>query len=346
VTFVMVPPLFLIFLVLGTIFIGVATPTEGGAMGASGAILLAVFKRWLDRNPNRFNMVLLRSAVEATAKLSAFVVFILIGARIFSLTFYGVNGHIWVEHLLTSLPGGQIGFLVFVNALVVLLAFFLYLFQIAFIIIPLIGPAAEKIGIDLIWLGVMLGVNMQTSFMHPPFGFALFYLRSVAAREPYKDRTTGKLIEPVTTGQIYWGAVPFVIIQCIMVGLVIAFPAMVMHYKSVGPAIDPSKIEIQLPPFGGGPGGLNLPTGPSGLLPGPSGLNIGPPPLGVPGGNPSSGPAGSPTPPSLTQGGDATPPAGATGGAPAAGGQSAPQAIDVGKAIELQSGATPDAEKK
>jgi TRAP-type mannitol/chloroaromatic compound transport system permease large subunit len=317
VTFVMVPPLFLIFLVLGTIFIGVATPTEGGAMGASGAILLAIFKRWLDRNPNRFNMQLLRSAVEATAKLSAFVVFILIGARIFSLTFYGVNGHVWVEHLLTSLPGGQVGFLIFVNVLVFLLAFFLDFFEIAFIIIPLIGPAAEKIGIDLIWLGVMLGVNMQTSFMHPPFGFALFYLRSVAAREPYKDRATGKLIEPVTTGQIYWGAVPFVIIQCVMVALVIAFPAMVMHYKSVGPTIDPSKIEIQLPPFGGGPGGLNLPTGPSGLAPGPSGLNLGPPPFGLPGAGPSNSTLGLPTAPPETTGGDA---ASSSGGASAVGG--------------------------
>ncbi len=272
VTFVMVPPLFLIFLVLGTIFIGVATPTEGGAMGASGAILLAIFKRWLDRNPNRFNLALLRSAVESTAKLSSFVVFILVGARIFSLTFYGVNGHVWVEHLLTSLPGGQVGFLVFVNILVFLLAFFLDFFEIAFIIIPLIGPAADKIGIDLIWLGVMLGVNMQTSFMHPPFGFALFYLRSVAAREPFKDKVTGKMTAPVTTGQIYWGAVPFVVIQCIMVGFVIAFPGMVMHYKGTGPTIDPSKIEIQLPtlgkdsgvglqlpPFGGGPTGLSIP---------------------------------------------------------------------------------------
>jgi TRAP-type mannitol/chloroaromatic compound transport system permease large subunit len=260
VTFVMVPPLFLIFLVLGTIFIGVATPTEGGAMGASGAILLALFKRWLDGNPNRFNLALLKSAVESTAKLSAFVVFILIGARIFSLTFYGVDGHVWVEHLLTSLPGGQVGFLVFVNILVFLLAFFLDFFEIAFIIIPLIGPAADKIGIDLIWLGVMLGVNMQTSFMHPPFGFALFYLRSVAAREPFRDKMTGKMTEPVTTGQIYWGAVPFVVIQCIMVGFVIAFPAMVMHYKATGPAVDPSKIEIKVPEFGKDSGmGLQLP---------------------------------------------------------------------------------------
>ena len=127
----------------------------------------------------------MRQATESTAKLSAFVVFILIGARVFSLTFYGVNGHVWVEHLLTSLPGGQIGFLIFVNAFVFVLAFFLDFFELAFIIIPLLGPAAEKLGIDLIWFGVILGVNMQTSFMHPPFGFALFYLRSVAPREPY-----------------------------------------------------------------------------------------------------------------------------------------------------------------
>ena len=157
--------------------------------------------------------------VESTAKLSAFVVFILIGARVFSLTFYGVNGHLWVEHLLTSLPGGQVGFLIFVNVFVFFLAFFLDFFEIAFIVIPLLGPAAEKLGIDLIWFGVMLGVNMQTIFMHPPFGFALFYLRSVAPREPYMDRVTGQAHRSaVTTGQIYWGAVPFVIIQCIMVG--------------------------------------------------------------------------------------------------------------------------------
>ena len=137
VTFVMVPPLFLIFLVLGTIFIGVATPTEGGAMGAIGAILLAIFKRWLDRNPNRFNLRCSGRQSKSTAKLSAFVVFILVGARIFSLTFYGVNGHVWVEHLLTSLPGGQTGFLIFINILVFLLAFFLDFFEIAFIVIPL-----------------------------------------------------------------------------------------------------------------------------------------------------------------------------------------------------------------
>jgi tripartite ATP-independent transporter DctM subunit len=239
-TFVMVPPLFLIFLVLGTIFIGVATPTEGGAMGATGALILGALKR-------RLSWDLVRQATESTAKLSAFVVFILIGARVFSLTFYGVSGHIWVENLLTSLPGGQLGFLIFVNAFVFVLAFFLDFFELAFIVIPLLGPAAEHLGIDLIWFGVILGVNMQTSFMHPPFGFALFYLRSVAPREPFIDRVTGKRTDGVTTGQIYWGAVPFVVIQVIMVLLVILFPAMVMHYKGLASTVDPSKVKIEIP---------------------------------------------------------------------------------------------------
>ncbi|MBN9040466.1 MAG: C4-dicarboxylate ABC transporter [Rhizobiales bacterium 62-47] len=239
-TFVMVPPLFLIFLVLGTIFIGVATPTEGGAMGATGALLLGAAKR-------RLSWDLIRQAAESTAKLSAFVVFILVGARVFSLTFYGVNGHVWVEHLLTSLPGGQIGFLIFVNIFVFFLAFFLDFFELAFIIIPLLGPAAEHLGIDLIWFGVILGVNMQTSFMHPPFGFALFYLRSVAPKDSYIDRVTGKRMEPVTTGQIYWGAVPFVIIQVVMVGLVILFPSMVMHYKGAASNVDLNKVKIEVP---------------------------------------------------------------------------------------------------
>src|SRR6478672_10585425 len=237
-TFVMVPPLFLIFLVLGTIFIGIATPTEGGAMGAAGAIILGTAKR-------RLSWDLIRQATESTAKLSAFVVFILVGARVFSLTFYGVNGHVWVEHLLTSLPGGQLGFLIFVNAFVFVLAFFLDFFELAFIVIPLLGPAAEKLGIDLIWFGVILGVNMQTSFMHPPFGFALFYLRSVAPKLPFKDRLTGKMMEPVTTGQIYMGAIPFVVIQCIMVALVILIPSMVMVYKSGEVKLDATQVQEQ-----------------------------------------------------------------------------------------------------
>src|SRR5713226_9694996 len=240
VTFVLIPPLALIFLVLGTIFLGVATPTEGGAMGASGALAMALARR-------RLSFSLLRQAMNTTAKLTSFVVFILVGARVFSLTFYGVDGHLWVEHLLLNLPGGQLGFLIVVNILVFLLAFFLDFFELAFIVIPLLGPAAEKLGIDLIWFGVLLGVNMQTSFMHPPFGFALFYLRSVAPFKDFVDKVTGKTIPRVTTGQIYWGAVPFVLIQCLMVALIITFPGLVMHYKGLGTGVDPSKVNIQIP---------------------------------------------------------------------------------------------------
>ena len=239
VVFVLMPPLLLIFLVLGTIFLGIATPTEGGAMGATGALILAAVNR-------RLNLSLLKQAMNTTAKLSSFVIFILVGATVFSLTFRAVNGDLWVEHLLTGLPGGQVGFLVVVNLLVFVLAFFLDFFELAFIIVPLLAPAADKLGIDLIWFGVLLGVNMQTSFMHPPFGFALFYLRSVAPARHYLDKITGKSTAPVTTGQIYWGAVPFVVIQCIMVAIVIAFPGLVtanLDRKTV----DPSTIEIQVP---------------------------------------------------------------------------------------------------
>jgi TRAP-type mannitol/chloroaromatic compound transport system permease large subunit len=220
VTFVLIPPLGLIFLVLGTIFLGVATPTEGGAMGAVGALTMAVARR-------RLSVSLMRQAMDTTMKLSSFVVFILLGSTVFSLSFQGVDGPKWVEHLLTSLPGGQLGFLIVVNVLVFFLAFFLDFFELSFIVVPLIGPVADKLGIDLVWFGVLLAVNMQTSFMHPPFGFALFYLRSVAPHDDHVDRVTGKPIAKVTTGQIYWGAVPFVVIQIIMVGLIIAFPGLV-----------------------------------------------------------------------------------------------------------------------
>ncbi|HET7401152.1 MAG TPA: TRAP transporter large permease subunit, partial [Usitatibacter sp.] len=240
VVFVLIPPLALIFLVLGTIFLGWATPTEGGAMGATGALVMALARR-------RLSFRLTRQAMETTAKLSTFVVFILIGARVFSLTFYGVNGHVWVEHLLTGLPGGQLGFLIVVNIIIFLLAFFLDFFELSFIVIPLIGPVADKLGIDLIWFGVLLGVNMQTSFMHPPFGFALFYLRSVAPARDYMDKITGKRMAAVTTGQIYWGAIPFVIIQLIMVALLIAFPQMSLVYKSGAPEVDINKVKIEIP---------------------------------------------------------------------------------------------------
>ena len=209
ITFVLIPPLGLIFLVLGTIFIGVATPTEGGAMGATGAVLMAVLRA-------RLSLPLLKQAMDSTTKLSCFVIFILIGSSVFSLTFRGVDGDLWVEHLMTSLPGGQTGFLIAVNILVFILAFFLDYFELAFIIVPLLAPVADKLGIDLIWFGVLLAVNMQTSFLHPPFGFALFFLRSVAS-------------EKVKTSSIYWGAVPFVIIQLIAVGLIITFPGLVSH---------------------------------------------------------------------------------------------------------------------
>jgi len=239
VTFVMIPPLFLIFLVLGTIFIGVATPTEGGAMGAVGAILMAMIR-------GRLTLKLMKQAMDTTPQLSTFVVFILVGSTVFGLTFRGVNGDLWVEHLLVSLPGGEMGFLIAVSVLTFVLAFFLDFFELAFIIVPLLGPVADKLGIDLIWFGVLLAVNMQTSFMHPPFGFALFYLRSVAPKDRYKDKVTGKMIEPVTTGQIYRGSIPFIIIQLTMVAAVLAFPGLVMHYKSDEAKVDASKVKIEV----------------------------------------------------------------------------------------------------
>ena len=215
---VMIPPLVLIFLVLGTIFLGIATPTEGGAMGAVGALILALVNR-------RLTFSLLWQAMEATAKLTSFVVFILVGSRTFSLVFYGVDGDLWVEHLLSNLPGGELGFLLLVNLAVFLLAFFLDFFEITFIILPLLAPAvkamASTVGLDtsvyLVYFGVLLGVNLQTSFMHPPFGFALFYLRSVAPTS-------------VKTSDIYWGAIPFILIQLLMVGLLLLDKNLVLQW--------------------------------------------------------------------------------------------------------------------
>ncbi len=273
---VLIPPLALIFLVLGTIFLGIATPTEGGAMGALGAMVLAAMK-------NRLSLTVIRSALESTTRLSAFVIFILIGARMFSLAFYGVNGQIWVEHLLVGLPGGQTGFLIIVSVLVFLLAFFLDFFELAFIIVPLLVAPAVALDIDLIWFGVILAVNMQTSFMHPPFGFALFFLRSVAPRGPYTDKLTGARLAGVTTGQIYWGATPFVVIQVVMIGITITFPGMVMHYK--GEVVDPATIEIKLPGI--------APLAPAGA-PSPGGPALGTPNFGAPA-------AGEGTPPALPQ---------------------------------------------
>ena len=220
VTFVLIPPLLLIFLVLGTIFLGVATPTEGGAMGAVGALVMGFARRRLD-------WALLRQALAATTKLASFAMFILIGATIFSLVFQVARGPLWVERLLSDLPGGAVGFLILVNVMVFFLAFFLDYFELSFIVVPLLAPVAEKLGIDLVWFGVLLAVNMQTSFLHPPFGFALFFLRSVAPATPYVDRVTGQLMQPVTTMQIYKGAVAFLLIQLFMVGVLIAFPQLV-----------------------------------------------------------------------------------------------------------------------
>ncbi len=241
VTFVLIPPLALIFLVLGTIFLGVATPTEGGAMGATGALIMALSRK-------RLTLPLMRSAMDQTMKLSCFVLFILIGSTVFSLSFQGVDGPKWVEHLLTSLPGGQVGFLIVVNLLIFVLAFFLDFFELSFIVVPLLAPVADKLGIDLVWFGVLLAVNMQTSFMHPPFGFALFFLRSVAPTEDYKDRVTGRNVAKVTTGQIYWGAVPFVLIQIVMVSLIIVFPNLVSGGLAVKKAVDTSNVVIEIQP--------------------------------------------------------------------------------------------------
>lgn len=207
---VMIPPLVLIFLVLGTIFLGIATPTEGGAMGAVGALLMALSRR-------RLNRELLTQALRETAKLTGFVVLILVGSRIFSLVFYGIDGDLWVAELLKDLPGGQLGFLLLVNFFVFFLGFFLDFFEIAFIVLPLLVPAVEAMDINLIYFGVLLGVNLQTSFLSPPFGFALFYLRSVAPKS-------------VSTVDIYRGAVPFILVQLLMVLILLLFPDIVYAF--------------------------------------------------------------------------------------------------------------------
>jgi len=205
----LVPPLVLILLVLGSIFAGVATPTEAGALGAVGAMALAAANRRLNRKT-------LSEALDSTARLTTMVMFILIGSTAFSLVFRGLYGDIWIEDLLTDLPGGVIGFLIVANLTIFILGFFIDFFEIAFIILPLLVPAAELLGIDLVWFGVMVGMNLQTSFLTPPFGFSLFYLRGVAPPE-------------VTTGQIYRGVVPFIVIQLIGLLLILRFPEIVTY---------------------------------------------------------------------------------------------------------------------
>jgi TRAP-type mannitol/chloroaromatic compound transport system permease large subunit len=241
VTFVLMPPLILIFLVLGTIFLGVATPTEGGAMGALGALILAIVKR-------RLSLPLLNQALENTAKLASFVLFILIGSTVFSFTFNAADGHFWVEHLFTNMPGGAIGFLIVVNILIFILGMFIDFFEIAFIVIPILAPVAEKIlpgmvpGMTpdqaMIWFGVIVAMNLQTSFLTPPFGFALFYLRSVAPKNDYKDRVTGENIRAVTTTEIYKGSIAFIVLQLIMVAAIIMVPSLVTGGLQEGVKVD------------------------------------------------------------------------------------------------------------
>ena len=249
VTFVLMPPLILIFLVLGTIFLGVATPTEGGAMGALGAVVLAVVK-------GKFSMDLSRQALDSTAKLASFVLFILIGSTVFSFTFNAADGHIWVEHLFTNMPGGAIGFLIVVNILIFILGCFIDFFEIAFIVIPILAPVAEKIlpamvpGMTadqaMIWFGVIVAMNLQTSFLTPPFGFALFYLRSVAPKNDYKDRVTGALIPSVKTTEIYKGSIAFIALQLIMVAAVIMYPGLVTGGMDEGTKLDANEVMMQL----------------------------------------------------------------------------------------------------
>ena len=232
-----IPSAALIFLVLGTIMTGIATPTESGAMGAMGALLLA----WLRRSSIQNLRGLIQESYQNTMRITAMVVFILIGSTCFSVVFQGVDGGFWVEELFSNLPGGWIGFLIIVNLFVFFLAFFLDFFEIAFIVVPMLAPVAVKLlspvlldsmngnpqaaaSAALVWFGVMLCVNMQTSFMHPPFGFALFYLRGVAPKE-------------VKSSDIYWGALPWVGLQLLMVIVVMAFPALVTTFLDKPPAI-------------------------------------------------------------------------------------------------------------
>ncbi len=207
VVWVLVPPLLLILLVLGSIFAGVATPTEAGALGAVGAILLALVSR-------RLTLETLRESADRTTRLTSMVVFLLIGSTAFTLVFRGLDGDLWIEELLTGLPGGVVGFLIVVNVAVFLLGFFIDFFEIAFIVVPLVSPAAQLLGIDPVWFGVMIAVNLQTSFLTPPFGFALFYLRGVCP-------------PTVSTPAIYRGVVPFIVIQLIGLLLIVVRPEIV-----------------------------------------------------------------------------------------------------------------------
>ena len=275
VVIVLIPPLALIFLVLGTIFLGIATPTEGGAMGAVGALILAIAKRRLD-------FATLRGAVESTAMLSTFVMFILIGARVFGLTFYGVNGNVWLEELLLGLPGGEYGFLIGVTVVVFILGCFLDFFEIAFILVPLLAPVAQTLGIDLVWFGVILGINLQTSFLTPPFGFSLFYLRSVVPTQDWTDEVTGRRMPAIRTPRIYRGVLPYIALQFAMILLVIGVPSLVTHYQDTPrrPVVPASAPATSATPQTGGTSGSQS-----------GGNSLGLPPLNF--GGPGSAPSGS-----------------------------------------------------
>jgi len=238
-----VPSAVLIFTVLGSMGglpfqeSALATPTEAGAMGVVGALILAAMHK-------RLNGSLMWEAMHGTMRLTAMVVFILIGSRVFSLVFQGVDGAKWVEHLLSGLPGGQVGFLIVVNIFVFFLAFFLDFFEIAFIIVPMLAPVAEKMGIDLIWFGVLLCVNLQTSFMHPPFGFALFYLRGIADTL-YKEK---RIPLPVKSNDIYLGSIPWVLMQVLLVVIVIFVPQSVTAFLDKPVAVDLDKVVLEVQP--------------------------------------------------------------------------------------------------
>lgn len=267
ITFVLIPPLLLVFLVLGTIFLGVATPTEGGAMGAAGALVMALARK-------RLNLPLVKQALDSSAKLSIFVLFVLIGSTIFALTFQAIDGPKWVAALFGSLPGGQLGFLLFVNVLIFILGCFLDFFEIAFILLPLLLPVLKALEINLIWFGVMVAMNLQTSFLTPPFGFALFYLRSVAPKSEYIDKITKMRLPAFKTGDIYKGAVSFVVLQVLMVAVIIWQPGIVTYGLGEIKKLDVNNVNMNITPveqedeaaptFGAKPlGGGSVPTAPA-----------------------------------------------------------------------------------
>ncbi|MCH8180152.1 MAG: TRAP transporter large permease subunit [Proteobacteria bacterium] len=231
----MLPSIVLIFLVLGTLFMGLATPTEAGALGAIGGIVLAALHR-------RLSWSLVWQAMDSTMRVTAMVIFILLGSSVFSLVFQGVDGNLWIEHLLSNLPGGPVGFLIVVNLFVFFLAFFLDFFEIAFIVVPLLAPVAQKLGIDLVWFGVLLCVNMQTSFMHPPFGFALFYLRGVADQ----IHKSGAIAKPIQSKDIYLGAIPWVLMQLGLVAVVIFWPESVTYWLDKEQAVNTDDVRIEM----------------------------------------------------------------------------------------------------